>query len=487
MIVTKIRDLPSYCALSNYSLKQAVVTFLLVALAAINATAEFSSQRIITSSASGVIEAASLDLEGDGDLDFFTADLGADQITLHRNNGNGTYSSSAFVDGLNNPGNVHASDLDQDGDLDLVMVGSGNITPFGVFGSELAVARNDGGGNWSIPYTNTNVPGLWDVTTGDINGDGNLDLVYCLGGNFDQIGWQAGNGNFGFAGVNAISTGTATGDEPRDIHIADVDGDGDLDVLACNYLSNDLSLYQNNGNGISWSRLIIESGASGIRKVVTADLNGDGFLDVIRTTVINGQLAYLPGQANGRFGRKRIIHTFPTRPTGGGIFGSDPLGPRGFDIADFDGDGDLDIFSASEVGGQVSLHENTGSGLFSVPSIITNSASGVNFVKLTDVDGDGDLDVVAVSPTSNRVTWYEQLGSGPTEPFDLLGVEIDNQNILVSWPTVRGQRYQVQRSSDLSRWLNLGRVRTGSGTPLTQSYPLNAFSPRKQFFRVVIP
>ena len=474
------------CALSNYSIKQAFVTFTLIALSPFIATAEFGPQRIITGNAGGVIEAASLDLEGDGDLDFFTADLGADQITLHRNNGNGTYSPSAFLEGLNNPGNVHAADLDQDGDLDLVMVGSGNITPFGVFGSELVVARNDGAGNWSIAYTNTNVPGLWDVTTGDLNGDGNLDLVYCLGGSFDQIGWQAGNGRFGFAGVGAISTGAATGDEPRDIHVADVDGDGDLDVLACNYLSNDLSLYRNNGSGISWSRQILESGASGIRKVVTADLNGDGVLDVVRTTVINGQLAYLPGRATGGFGRKRIIHTFPTEPTGGGIFGSDPLGPRGFDVADFDDDGDLDIFSASEVGGQVSLHENTGSGVFSAPTMITNAASGVNFIKVVDVDGDEDLDVVAVSPTTNRVTWYEQLGSGNTEPFALLGVDIDDQRIRVSWPTNQGLRYQVQRSTDLSRWLNVGTSRTGTGNPMTYLYPLNAASPRKQFYRVVI-
>ena len=112
------------CALSNYSIKHAFVTFTLIALSPFNAKAEFGPQRIITGNAGGVIEAATLDLEGDGDLDFFTADLSADQITLHRNNGNGTYSSSAFLDGLNNPGNVHAADLDQDGDLDLVMVGS---------------------------------------------------------------------------------------------------------------------------------------------------------------------------------------------------------------------------------------------------------------------------------------------------------------------------------------------------------------------------
>ena len=476
---------PSY-ALSNYSIKQAFVTFTLIALSPFIATAQFGPQRIITGNAGGVIEAASLDLEGDGDLDFFTADLGADQITLHRNNGNGTYSSSAFLDGLNNPGNVHAADIDQDGDLDLVMVGSGNITPFGIFSSELAVARNAGGGNWSIAYTNTNVPGLWDVTTGDLNGDGNLDLVYCLGGNFDQIGWQAGNGSFGFGPVRAISTGTATGDEPRDIHLADVDGDGDLDVLGCNYLSNDLSLYRNNGNGVSWSRQILESGASGVRKVVTADLNGDGVLDVVRTTVINGQLAYLPGRVTGGFGSKRIIHTFPTQPTGGGIFGSDPLGPRGFDVADFDGDGDLDIFSASEVGGQVSLHENTGSGVFSAPTMITSTASGVNFVKVVDVDGDEDLDVVAVSPTTNRVTWYEQLGTGPTEPFPPLGIDLNNQRITVSWPTNQGLRYQVQRSTDLSRWFNVGASRAGTGNPMTYLRSLNPASSRKEFYRVII-
>jgi len=118
--------------------------------------------------------------------------------------------------------------------------------------------------------------------------------------------------------------------------------------------------------------------------------------------------------------------------------------------------------------------------------MITNAASGVNFIKVVDVDGDEDLDVVAVSPTTNRVTWYEQLGSGNTEPFALLGVDIDDQRIRVSWPTNQGLRYQVQRSTDLSRWLNVGTSRTGTGNPMTYLYPLNAASPRKQFYRVVI-
>ena len=65
--------------------------------------------------------------------------------------------------------------------------------------------------------------------------------------------------------------------------------------------------------------------------------------------------------------------------------GNDPLGPRGLDVVDFDGDGDLDVFSTSEVGSTVCLHENKGGGSFGQAEIITNRANGVNLVTTIDI------------------------------------------------------------------------------------------------------
>ncbi|MGC6487416.1 MAG: FG-GAP repeat domain-containing protein [Planctomycetota bacterium] len=374
------------------------------------ARAQWQPQQNISTSATAAIESVPVDYDGDGDVDFATALLNNDQVVINRNNGNGTYTQISLVTGLTNCGNVHAADMDGDGDTDLLAVGSGNVF-FGqaVGSAELVFLRNNGNGSWSIPYNNTNVPGLWDVTSGDINGDGNEDIVYGLGFQFDQIGWQAGTGTGSFGGVQAIATGSAQGNEPRDIHLADVDGDGDLDVLACHYLSNQLSWFRNNnGAGTSWTRVVIESGAAGVREVKTGDLNGDGVLDVVRTTVLNGQVAYFPGTGNGSFGAKQVVATLATQPSGGGLFGTDPQGPRGVDVADLDGDGDLDLVVASEANSRVSVLYNDGSGSFGAPVPASTSANGVNYVEAVDVDVDGDLDVISVSPTANRVLWHEQ-------------------------------------------------------------------------------
>jgi hypothetical protein len=372
--------------------------------------AQWQPQQNISTSATSALESVPVDYDGDGDVDFATALLNNDQVVINRNNGNGTYSQLSLVTGLTNCGNVHAADMDGDGDSDLLAVGSGNVF-FGqaVGSAELVFVRNNGNGSWSIPYSNTNVPGLWDVTSGDINGDGNEDIVYGLGFQFDQIGWQAGTGTGQFGNVQAIATGSVQGNEPRDIHLADVDGDGDLDVLACHYLSNQLSWFRNNnGSGTSWTRLVIENGAMGVREVKTGDLNGDGVLDVVRTTVLNGQVAYCPGTGNGSFGAKQVVTTLTTQSSGGGLFGSDPQGPRGVDVADLDGDGDLDLVVASEADSRVSVLYNDGAGSFGAPVPATLSANGVNYVEAVDVDMDGDLDVISVSPTANRVLWHEQ-------------------------------------------------------------------------------
>ncbi|MBN76621.1 MAG: hypothetical protein CMO36_00235 [Verrucomicrobiaceae bacterium] len=275
------------------------------------------------------------------------------------------------------------------------------------------VYRNNGSLRFTRTFDNANAPYLWDIHLGDVNKDNRPDIIFGLGGSFDQIGIYLNSGSmFNWGGLIAAKTGTSTGDEPRNIHLADIDGDGDQDVISANYLSNQISYYPN-GGGASVVRLTSSSQTRGPRNVRTGDINGDGRLDLISVSVLDGKVAWYNGTGNGRFGSQKIIHTYSTRSTGGGPDGSDALGPRGLDVADFDGDGDLDVFSTSEVGNTVCLHENLGQGNFARAEIITNrAAAGISYVKTIDMDGDGDLDVVSASPRGNTIAWYETLGGG---------------------------------------------------------------------------
>jgi len=393
--------------------KCSLFIFAVLTFTASQTIAEFGPQQIVTSTATDVMDAFPADMDGDGDIDILAAKpgnpfFGGGAAVLYRNNGNGSFTElTPFTNGPTTlVSNIVASDLDNDGDLDVVLGSSGTRS------GGVRVYRNNGSLRFTRTFDNENAPYLWDIHLGDVNKDNRPDIIFGLGGSFDQIGIYLNSGNmFNWGGLIAAKTGTSTGDEPRNIHLADIDGDGDQDVISANYLSNQISYYPN-GGGVSVVRLTSSSQTRGPRNVRTGDINGDGRLDLISVSVLDGKVAWYNGTGNGRFGSQKIIHTYSTRSTGGGPDGSDALGPRGLDVADFDGDGDLDVFSTSEVGSTVCLHENLGGGSFGQAEIITNRANGVNLVTTIDMDGDGDLDVVSSSPGDNKIAWYETLGGG---------------------------------------------------------------------------
>ncbi|RLD77354.1 MAG: hypothetical protein DRJ15_13690, partial [Bacteroidetes bacterium] len=76
--------------------------------------------------------------------------------------------------------------------------------------------------------------------------------------------------------------------------------------------------------------------------------------------------------------------------------------------ADIDEDGDMDVLSASLSDDKIAWHENTdGQGSFSSQQIITTNADGAISVYATDIDGDGDMDVLSASFDDNKIAWYE--------------------------------------------------------------------------------
>ena len=397
-----------------HSLEKCFLTFAVLAFATNHASAEFGPQQIITTSATDVMDAFPADMDGDGDIDILAAKpgnpfFGGGAAVLYRNNGNGSFTElTPFTNGPTTlVSNIVASDLDNDGDLDVVLGSSGTRS------GGVRVYRNNGSLRFTRTFDNENAPYLWDIHLGDVNNDNRTDIIFGLGGDFDQIGIYFNSGNlYNWGGLIPAKTGTGTGDEPRNIHLADIDGDGDQDIMSANYLSNQISYYPNGsigGAGPSVVRLTSSSQTRGPRNVRTGDIDGDGILDFISTSVLDGKVAWYKGSGDGAFGSQKIIHTYSTRSSGGGVSGNDPLGPRGLDVVDFDGDGDLDVFSTSEVGSTVCLHENKGGGSFAQAEIITNRANGVNLVTTIDMDGDGDLDVVSSSPGDNKIAWYETI------------------------------------------------------------------------------
>ena len=176
--------------------KRSIITSSLLAFTITYASADFGPQQIITSNATEVIDAFPADMDGDGDIDVLAAKpgspFGGGSIVLYRNNGNGSFtelnnkfpgSSAALVS------NVVGSDLDNDGDIDVV-VGSAGFSSGGV-----RVYRNNGNLSFTRTFDNGNSPVLWDIHLADLNGDNRPEIMFSLGGSFDQIGVYVNSGN----------------------------------------------------------------------------------------------------------------------------------------------------------------------------------------------------------------------------------------------------------------------------------------------------
>ena len=136
------------------------------------------------------------------------------------------------------------------------------------------------------------------------------------------------------------------------------------------------------------------------REVFLADMDSDGDLDIVVSSSKDNTVAWFEndGAANPGFSHANIA----TNARGG----ADVV------VADMDADGDLDIVSASSGDNTIAWYENDGAAnpTWSSEDIAT-SANGAYSVDVADMDGDGDLDIVSASDTDNTIAWYEHDGA----------------------------------------------------------------------------
>ncbi|MFA9401393.1 MAG: FG-GAP repeat domain-containing protein, partial [Acidobacteriota bacterium] len=94
--------------------------------------------------------------------------------------------------------------------------------------------------------------------------------------------------------------------------------------------------------------------------------------------------------------------------------------------ADVDGDGDLDVLSASFADDKIAWYENTdGAGSFGSQQVISTAAVGARSVYAADLDGDGDADVLSASASDDKIAWYENLGSGTFSAQNVISTAAD--------------------------------------------------------------
>ena len=176
-----------------------------------------------------------------------------------------------------------------------------------------------------------------------------------------------------------------------------MDGDGDLDIVSASSIDNAISWYENDGGtDPTWNATDIANSADGAYSVFVADIDSDGDLDIVSASQNDDTIAWYEndGAADPTWSASDIA--------------TDANGARGVYVSDMDGDGDLDIVSASKNDNTIAWYKNDGAAdpTWSATDIAT-SAEGAYDVHVADMDGDGDLDIVSASANDNTIAWYE--------------------------------------------------------------------------------
>ncbi len=335
-----------------------------------------------------------------------------------RTNGNGAYTALAprqqltptpyAITAGNVTGSVAAGQVT--GPLTLTQLpgvvvtnGASGVAISGTFSGNGAGVTNVGFGSlngqgllaWSGNFVLASSPGVGSgpqtVTAADVNGDGNLDLI-SANHNTNTLSVLTNNGSGGFV----LASSPVVGRSPTSVVAADVNGDGKLDLISANGNDNNLSVLTNNGSG---GFVLASSPGVGNApiSVVAADVNGDGKLDLISANNANNTLSVLTNNGSGGF----VLASSP----GVGNF------PFSVVAADVNGDGKEDLISANSGNNTLSVLTNNGSSGFVLASSPGVSSSPISVVA-ADVNGDGKLDLIAALDNDNALAVLTNNGSG---------------------------------------------------------------------------
>jgi hypothetical protein len=276
----------------------------------------------------------------------------------------------------------------------------------------VSVMLGIGNGTFQPPeeYSSGGLPGFGQgVAVGDFNGDGKLDLAATnylaadgcnpLGCGASSVGIMQGNGDGTFLAPPVYSSG---GYQPWSVAIGDVNGDGNPDLVVGNLCQSQsncnngaIGILLGRGDGTYQATKVYNSGGYYPSSVAVGDFNGDGKLDLAvandcqSSSNCNGVVAILLGNGDGTF---QPAQTFAS----GGFVASS------ITVGDVNGDGKLDVLvtslcssnSTCDSGGTVGVLLGNGDGTFQPAQTYSTGGYYALSVALADVNGDGKPDLL---------------------------------------------------------------------------------------------
>ncbi len=357
------------------------------------------------------------DLNGDGNLNPMVTDSFTSRNRWYINNGAGTPSfSSRSLPAGSEARSIFAADIEGDGDIDVVIAQDRFIRLFQNNGEAVEPTFTSHLVDEIGPYAG-------DVNIGDIDGDGDMDIL-ARSAEFDKISWYENNGaDVPTFTENVISL---TQDYPSALRIADIDGDGDMDVLACSNRDSMFAWYENNGAANpSFVQNVISNDGSQPTDIHVADIDGDGDLDILLAAFDELIWYESNGATNPSFSANVLA-------TGARSITSVSSG-------DMDGDGDIDIMRNAY--NAMYWHENvtTGEPVYVERQVGSGSFSG-GLAHAADLDGDGKVEIV--TGKNRSASWIEPAEGSYSvaqgETLDITEDATDGDNNFLTYSIVSG-------------------------------------------------
>ena len=359
------------------------------------------TEHVISTAATGAWSVFATDVDGDGDTDVLSASSVDDKIAWYENDGG---SPPAFTERVisttaRNSTSVFATDVDGDGDTDVLSASPGTY-------NKIAWYENNGGSppTFTERMISTIARNSDSVFAADVDGDGDTDVLSASQG-ADRISWYESDGGSpptfnervitedpdGPGGVEGFANGA------RSVFATDVDGDGDTDVLSASLFDHRIAWYESDGGSPpAFTERVISTTANHAISVFATDVDGDGDTDVLSASFVDSKIAWYAsdGGSPPTF-TERVVST--AADAAFSVFATD-----------VDGDGDIDVLSASRDDHKIAWYESDGG---SPPTfterVISTAAARAFSVFATDLDGDGDTDVLSASWADDKIAWYE--------------------------------------------------------------------------------
>ena len=317
------------------------------------------------------------------------------------------------------PQAVAFGDFRNDGNLDVVVANSGNPG-----GNSISVLLGNGDGTFQAQTVYTTDTAPEGIAVGDFNGDGYKDIaVTNSGSNTVSIFLNKGDGT----GTFLPKIDTATGKQPQGVAVGDFNGDGNLDLAVTNASDGTVGVLLGKGNGTFSAQVPYTTGFnpwSIAVGCVHAKLAGCTVMDlVVANKNNNDAISVLLGNGDGTF-KSQLQSTT----------GSTPVSVA---LADFNGDGYLDVAVADQAGNAVSVMLGIGTGSFPT-HVEYPTAAFPTAVAVGDFNHDGNMDLAVSAGNGNTVsvlwgqgtgTFAGQVNAGTGDiPYSVVAANFANHN-----------------------------------------------------------